>query len=514
MDIDLEVLRSLQLGTGKAETDELHLGQSFEPIPELNSLVSEDPGRPSAVDLVSGEKGSGKSALAWGLHEYAGSVRGETPLLLVDLLEAFDDINAELRETFRAATESKTAIRQVTHFWASLIDVAVALELCKRQEIGADTKRRLVHFLSGYGIDQISQLETRSERTLAAIRAAVALSEIDTEPNSDRILAASKAQQRQHLELVEILVGAEVYVWVLVDRLDELFVASQQQWESRCLAGLVTLLQSRGPELIAESTRIRLKVLTRTDFLARARRSGDGLTNPEAIRERRISWTRESFARLVVRWLSLSGPFVEIFPAKKDELAQEHLRRLLPVASKQGTAPVNLLSAGDESPDGRSYSFWDWLCVYATDRHSAYNPRYVLWVLSAASQLAVEEAKSSVSGTKFDTSQRTLLLGSKHIYFGWITAARRARESLIAESSELAGPLEAGLPIRKARLRNDELHSWLAEFTSSPSALLQLLCDVNVFERDGLEYRVTPIYLASLRVPVSRHDELLTEIAD
>jgi hypothetical protein len=114
-----------------------------------------------------------------------------------------------------------------------------------------------------------------------------------------------------------ILVKADLYLWLMVDRLDEVF-PRRSKTETKALRGLLRTLQ------ILSSERIRIKIFLRDDILGQIAGGSQGFTGLTHITARqadRLQWSEDQILTLVVRRLAASEPLREYLKIDPNRLA-------------------------------------------------------------------------------------------------------------------------------------------------------------------------------------------------
>lgn len=491
----------MSLGSGKAENEEAELGLTFVRSEILNSLAPQDLAKPSTYDVVSGEKGTGKSAIAWALHKEVEHLQGHGgPLLVVDLFREFDHSPNLLRSVFKAASEStKTSAEQVSGFWNALIDVAVGYHLASRNvEHGRGQPAALKKFLSGYGIGSIEMFGVPG-MVRAMFEAAVKMSQLTDNPDAYAIYESSAKRIELAGHLHDALVQEGLFAWVIVDRLDDVFTAQQASWENTCLAGFVNALKERSSELSGDGSRVRVKAFVRSDFLLRAGRGSAALSNIELVRTHPIDWSQSLFAEIGIKWLSHSfdptAPQLnDVFPRGDDEAASDYLGRIFPTMS---------MSVNRSGLRSSNATMWDWLIVNCRDASGKYNPRYVLWALSGARDLALAEADGAAA---VERQGPLRLFDNRLLKQGWIRAGKRALTALYTEAPYLQALFQAGLPKQQASMPQESMRHLVETRSDAPGKVYTSLLDLNIIAEfqgnSGLMVRVAPIFYAPFSIPV------------
>ena len=117
------------------------------------------------------------------------------------------------------------------------------------------------------------------------------------------------------LSLEKLLIKADLYLWLMVDRLDELF-ARRSETETRALRGLLRTLR------LFRSDRIRVKVFLRDDILGQivADKGFTALTHVTARRSDILRWSEEQILSMVVKRIFANRSFARHFNINADLL--------------------------------------------------------------------------------------------------------------------------------------------------------------------------------------------------
>jgi hypothetical protein len=118
------------------------------------------------------------------------------------------------------------------------------------------------------------------------------------------------------LSLEKLLIKADLSLWLMVDRLDELF-ARRSETETRALRGLLRTLR------LFRSDRIRVKVFLRDDILDQivADKGFTALTHVTARRSDILRWSEEQILSMVVRRIFANQDFARDFDIEDNLLS-------------------------------------------------------------------------------------------------------------------------------------------------------------------------------------------------
>ncbi len=193
--------------------------------------------------------------------------------------------------------------------------------------------------------------------------------------------------------LEHILTRADLYLWLMVDRLDELF-ARRSQTETRALRGLLQTLR------LFRSDRIRVKIFLRDDILDQI--VGDegftALTHVTARRSDILRWSEEQILTMIVRRIFANDAI------KRHFNVDEHLLASSIEYQRQQFYKVFVMSVHrppNQSPTLR------WIYNHTKDGRGVVTPRDVILLLARAIQWQrdtfrrnpTEETEQLISGS-------------------------------------------------------------------------------------------------------------------
>jgi hypothetical protein len=188
---------------------------------------------------------------------------------------------------------------------------------------------------------------------------------------------------RQALDAV--LVKADLHLWLMVDRLDEVF-PRRSATETKALRGLLRTLA------ILSSPRIRVKIFLRDDILAQISEGPEGftgLTHITARQANRLKWSEDQILTLVVKRLSASDELREYLAIDLDRLNAN--RRYQEQVFYQ-VFPQTVHSGPNQS------STLGWIYTHTQDGRNVVTPRDVIDLLTRAKQQQQDEFRADPTG--------------------------------------------------------------------------------------------------------------------
>lgn len=219
--------------------------------------------------------------------------------------------------------------------------------------------------------------------------------------------------------LEDILSNTNLSIWLMIDRLDEIF-PRRSALESRALRGLL-----RAMKLFTSAT-IRVKVFLRDDMLENILTTGEGFTALTHITARQadtLRWSEDQILTMVVKrfYANVSlAKYLKIDPQRLDasgSYREEAFYRIFPPTVHSGPNQSNTLR---------------WIYTHTQDGRGVMTPRDVLDILTKAKQKQVDDLRSeAVGSTPYIISPRSLMYGLEEL------SKRKRTTYLEAEFSHL-----------------------------------------------------------------------------
>ncbi len=320
------ILANLDLGSTVAETDTL-LETARVQTSVFDDLLGD------RVDLIPGTKGSGKSALYRIFVDFlpAHMLDQRRVVIAHGVQERQDTVFLAYKEQFDALVEA-----DFVDFWCIYLISLANEQFIKNKAFAArlaDRSAEVSAFKLAYRVARIPEFERpKSLKEILGWTLAVlshARPSLKWKPPGDQgqlelsinfptsVTAIgqpgnAEAKMPAHIEplivrLQELLERADLSLWLMVDRLDELF-ARRSETERRALRGLLRSLR------LFSSSRIRLKVFLRDDIFEHIVRP-EGFTALTHITSRMsdtLRWSEDQILDLIVKRL-VADPGVAAF---------------------------------------------------------------------------------------------------------------------------------------------------------------------------------------------------------
>ena len=214
------------------------------------------------------------------------------------------------------------------------------------------------------------------------------------------------------LALENVLLKADLGLWLMIDRLDEVF-PRRSETETKALRGLLRTLQ------IFSSSRIRVKIFLRDDILTQVASGPEGFTGLTHITARqadRIWWSEEQIITLVMRRLAASDALRAYLQIDQNRLAVS--------PAYQQEVFYRVFSPTVHSPPNQSATH-RWIYTHTKDGRDVVTPRDVIDLLTRAKQRQQDEFQADPAGTS------DWIIGPTAILYGHSELSRRKRDTYL-----------------------------------------------------------------------------------
>jgi hypothetical protein len=425
------VLENIDLGSSIAEHDNL-LWQARVETSAFADLARD------LVDLVPGTKGSGKSALHRLFVDYLGAslLRDRKVVVAHGVEKAGDSVFGLYGDEFAAMDED-----DFVNFWCIYLVSLADEQFVKNPQYSSlltDAQTEIARFRTvchSAGVPEFRARKELPEVLSWAISAArhwrpklrysppgnAGTLELDLfgsaktaapdEGNrGKRELPRYVAEIRTALEA--ILAKSDLSLWLMVDRLDELFLR-RSEVETCALRGLLRTLR------IFDSPRIRVKVFLRDDILEQIVSSGDGFVALSHITDRQtkpLRWTEDEIMAMIVNRLFASDLLCAVAQVARSRLSDPRYRR----KAFYEVMPPTVYRGQKQSPTDR------WIYHRVEDGKGVVTPRDVIDLLKSARQHQLDLFLNDPHGTS------DYILSPAAIQFGYREASKRKTQTYLA----------------------------------------------------------------------------------
>lgn len=501
-----EILRSVDLGSVVAETDQL-LEAARVDTSVANDLFND------RVDLIPGTKGSGKSALYRIVVEFLREFlyRQKKVVLAHGVQPHGDSVFQIFNNQFGRLSED-----DFVNFWC-IYFVSLAHEHFikepKYRALFHECQSEINAFRRSCAAAKIPEIKARMSLTeviewvLQAIPRPKKVSytastgdkyELDLlreplegEPKVSRRAATSALPRYVHQvkdDLEAILNKVDVYLWFMVDRLDEIF-PRRSAMETKALRGLLRTLR------IFESPRIRLKLFLRDDIFEQITNVAQGfaaLTHVTARMADKLSWSEDQILTVVVKRLFAGDALCKYLGIDRDRLAANRAYR---EHAFYQVFPPTVHSGPNQSKTLR------WIYNHTMDGRGVVTPRDVIYLLTRARQRQQDDCDADQAGTT------DWVIGANAIRYGLAELSHSKKENLLKAEFPHFWPHIEKLVKGKSQYSERALHKLLGKGAETILAdLLGIGVLSEISGRGARSYQIPFLYREGLEVTQGRVD--------
>jgi hypothetical protein len=426
------ILRALDLGSSVAETDRL-LETARVETSVFSDLLAD------RVDLIPGTKGSGKSALYRIFVDFLPDLLLRERKVVIahgvqapgdSVFHAFSDRFGKLDENdfinFWCVYFVSLAYehflkdpKYAQHLSACGPDIDGFRRACAAAKIPQIEARRSLRDVLDWVLNVISRVKPKLTYKPPGEVGEIQL-EIFSEPQPEKLEPKDKAEPleipkyiseiAQRLE--EILVKANLHLWLMMDRLDEIF-PRRSGIETKALRGLLRTLR------IFQTPHIRLKIFLRDDIFDQVTSTQNGfpaLTHVTARQADSLRWSEEQILSLIVKRLFTSQPLRAYLGVDNEKLSasQQYQRECFGLVF-----PVSVHRGQHQSDTLR------WIYNHTTDGRGVVTPRDVIDLLVRAKQHQQDEFEADANGTA------DWVIGPSSILYGLSELSKRKKDTFL-----------------------------------------------------------------------------------
>ncbi len=423
-----QLLSQLDLGSSVAEQDTLLEAARVE-TSVFTDLLND------RVDLIPGTKGSGKSALYRIFVDFLPSfLLGQRRVVIAHGVRAEgDNVFHAFKEQFEKLSES-----DFVNFWCIYL-VSLAHEQFikgdKYKEYLRSASKEIDAFRRSCQLAKIPEIKARKnlrevlEWVLQAIPWPRPKLKIDKEGSYEIDLFGNRVEPQESAhsdepaelpryinqvkdDLEAILAKANLNLWMMVDRLDEIF-PRRTEMETHALRGLLRTLK------MFQSPHLRVKIFLRDDILGQVTSGNEGFTALTHITSRqsdKMQWSEEQILTLIVNRLFASEALRTYLKVDKHKLAsskayqQQVFYWVFPPTVHTGSRQSNTLR---------------WIYTHTMDGNRVVTPRDVIDLLTRAKQKQQDELQASRNGPL------EWIIGPSAIQYGLAELSKRKRDTYL-----------------------------------------------------------------------------------
>lgn len=425
-----DVLRSLDFGSSVAEFDDLLESARVE-TSVFTDLVAD------RVDLIPGTKGSGKSALYRIVVEFLPDFLYQTRKVVVA-----HGVRAEGEKVFHVFKERFDALTEddFVNFWCVYLVSLAHEHFLKNDKYASDlagAEKQIAAFRKSCAGAKIPEIQAKKKledvlawalnaiprpRPKVVVRPEDGEIELDlfggsavTTPKSNESSDADALPQYINQikdDLEQILRHANLSLWMMVDRLDEIF-PRRSETETRALRGLLRTLK------VFPSDLIRVKVFLRDDILEQVTAGGEGftaLTHVTARQADNLRWSEDQILTLIINRLIASEKLCDFVGLDIDQLKASRENRR---DAFYKVFPPTVHGGSNQSATLR------WIYTHTNDGRGVVTPRDVIELLTRAKQHQQDECDADANGST------EYIIGPASILYGLRELSKRKRDVLL-----------------------------------------------------------------------------------
>jgi len=426
------ILKSLDLGSSVAELDTVLENARIETSAFTDLLADR-------VDLIPGTKGSGKSALFRIFVDFLpGNLLGQRKVVVAHGIQApGDPIFHAFSDQFIKLTEE-----EFVSFWCVYLVSLANEQFIKGQrykEILQVASKEIEQFRRACANARIPEIEAKkslrdilqwslhvlsSWRPKFKFKPPGEVGEFEVDLFGTRTETPVETSQELEMDVLpqyvneikqkleSVLEKAGLTLWLMVDRLDEIF-PRRSDLERTALRGILRTTR------YFSSDKIRVKIFLRDDMLEQIVRNPDGFTALTHITARQadtLRWTDDQILALVVKRFFANIKFADYLQIDRDMLdANASYRKL----AFNKIFPPTVFRGKKQSPTIR------WICNRCADGRSVVTPRDVLDLLIRAKQRQQDNCAAEPDGTS------EYIISSTAIQYGFEELSKRKKETYL-----------------------------------------------------------------------------------
>ena len=504
----LDVVQRIDLGSSVAELDEL-LEVSRIETSAFTDLFDDK------VDLIPGTKGSGKSALFRIFTDFlpqtllmhkkvvvAHGVQKQGDLIFQAFKEEFEKLGEEDFVDFwciylvSLAHEHFIKGQRYAHLLVDAKDeISAFKKACEQANIPEIKAEKSFREILGWVLGALKKYAPRLSYEIPNEGGTIEL-DLFGKPADPR---SSGKEQHDHgppiyvIEIKEtleaVLKKSGVAVWLMVDKLDELF-PRRSRVESRALRGLLRSIR------LFSGNQIRVKVFLRDDMLDNLLASGEGFTALSHLTARQadtLKWSEDQILNLIVRRLFTTSSLCALLKVDSDKLPasleyrREAFYKVFPQTVHRGSRQSTTLR---------------WIYSHCCDAKGVVTPRDVIDLLTKAKQRQQDELKANLAG------ETDIVFGASAIRYGFEQLSAKKRQTYLQAEFPHLWPFIEKFQGGKSSLSEATIHRVLGNKSKSVITDLVAIGVLSVTKRGGeCTYSFPFLYRKGLDLTQGSEDE-------
>jgi hypothetical protein len=505
----LDVVQRIDLGSSVAELDPLLEGARIE-TSAFTDLINDK------VDLVPGTKGSGKSALFRIFTDFLPQV-----LLLHKKVVVAHGVQKQGDLIFQAYKDEfeKLSEDDFVDFWCIYLvslahehfikgpryahllvdakqEITAFQKACENANIPEIKAEKSFREILGWVLSALKKFAPRLSYELPQDAGTIELDLFGRPAQPEPKANKDSREQSPPVYVIEIketleavLRKTNVAVWLMVDRLDELF-PRRSQVESRALRGLLRAIR------IFSAEQIRVKVFLRDDMLDNLLAAGEGftaLTHLTARQADTLKWSEDQILNLIVRRLFVPQALRNLLGVDGDKLTasfdyrRDAFYKVFPQTVHRGTRQSTTLR---------------WIYSHCCDARGVVTPRDVIDLLTKAKQRRQDELKDNVAG------ESEVIIGASAIRYGFEQLSIKKKQTYLQAEFPHLWPFIEKFEGGKSSLSEATIQRVLGNKTKSVVTDLVAIGVLSVTKRGGeCTYTFPYLYRKGLALTQGSDDE-------
>jgi hypothetical protein len=475
-----DIVKSLDFGTSTAECDG-GLADYFLETNAFRKVISQ------SSDIISGDKGTGKSAIYKILREKHASYAELSKVIIV---EAFDPSGDPVFRQLKNSSElDESKFREL---WKNYIFAIAGIEIAKTPSGSNGEIQKIKSALIRNGLydpklsvgdilnklfsklKEISRIELQAGMNSAGVANLAAAADFS---NAQKESAPSVLNEERVLPLLQmldtVLKRKDQQLWIIFDRLDESFSDAPLIEVPALRALLRTYLD------FSKFSNLRLKLFIRQDLFGRVTETNFVNLSHIITKQEVISWSPEDLWSMLSKRLLRSKSFKDYLDSTHPN--KEPLVVLLP----------EKIDSGKQKPSTRN-----WVLNHIKDGNGVYPPRSLIDFFNLARDAQIKKDNLDSEGGE----RRGPVLEPASFKEAFkVLSRRRVEDTLYAEVSHLRRAIDA---FRDGKSEHSD--TTLAEICSKLAVdretTTKQLLRVGFLERFGSNYKIPFIYRDFLRI--------------
>lgn len=386
------------------------------------------------VDLIPGTKGSGKSALFRIFTDFLPEYLVQSKKIAVahGVYSHGDSVFRAFEESFEKLTENEfvdfwciylvkiarsdfISNPKLKHFFTACRNEIVQFEnMCHDAGILSEKPHKTFRELVGSALVSLAKFSFSPTVSINTVTGVIDVNFAGNINLKQDRQSASKVKVPIFIDslkvvLDEILRKSNLRLWLMIDRLDEIF-PRRSQVETRALRGLLRAMREIG------TRRIVVKIFLRDDILAQVTAGGKGFTALSHITSRKadkLRWSEEQILTLIVKRLYANEEFLKYAKVSKRNLESDQnyrtevFYRVFPKEMHDGTPTLR------------------WIYEHTMDGQGVVTPRDIIELLTRANQRQQDDFNSNSEGSS------GWIIGPDAIRYGFEGSTKHKKDTLL-----------------------------------------------------------------------------------